>query len=162
MKQLFRFLFTLCLLTTALTAAADTPASRFTLPGRTADEVTLSQYQGKVIYLDFWASWCGPCRQSFPWMSTMQQRYGKDGLVVIAVNVDKERAQADSFIAEHLPQFTIAFDPKGKVAEQYGVQVMPSSYLIDRQGHIVARHLGFHTAKADAMEGEITALLQQH
>lgn len=143
-----------------LLAGASQQADDFTLTGVQGD-VSLAQYRGKVVYLDFWASWCGPCRQSFPWMDRMATRYGPDGLVVIAINLDKERALADQFLSEQQTRFPIAFDPRGEVAERYDVQVMPSSYLIDRHGEIKLRHRGFQSDKADLLESEIRALLQQ-
>lgn len=122
--------------------------------------VTLSQYHGKVVYLDFWASWCGPCRASFPWMNQMASRYADDGLVVIAINLDRDRELAESFMAELKPRFTIAFDPTGEVAESYGVQVMPSAYLIDRDGVIRHEHRGFQRARTSDTESEILSLLR--
>jgi cytochrome c biogenesis protein CcmG/thiol:disulfide interchange protein DsbE len=153
-------LWLLWLLPGLLLADANHRADDFSLAGLQGD-VSLAQYRGKVVYLDFWASWCGPCRHSFPWMDRMASRYGPDGLVVIAINLDKERALADQFLAEQQSRFTIAFDPQGEVAERYDVQVMPSSYLIDRHGEIKLRHRGFQSDKADLLESEIRALLQQ-
>ena len=72
-----------------------------------ADTLNLDQYKGKVVYVDFWASWCGPCRESFPWMKKMQQQYGKDGLVIIAVNVDQDKKLADKFLTEFKPEFSV-------------------------------------------------------
>ena len=72
-----------------------------------ADTLNLDAYKGKVVYVDFWASWCGPCRESFPWMKKIQQQYGKDGLVVIAVNVDQEKKLADDFLNEFKPEFKV-------------------------------------------------------
>jgi len=135
------------------------PAHDFTLPGEKGS-VSLNQYKGQVVYLDFWASWCGPCRQSFPWMNEMQQRYGARGFKVIAVNLDKEQALREKFITTIPPKFTIAFDPEGTVAEQYGVQGMPSSYLIDRNGNIYAHHLGFREKDTAELEKTIQSLLK--
>ena len=71
----------------------------------------LSQYKGKVVLLDFWASWCSPCRRSFPWFIAMQNKYQQQGLEVIAVNIDVERSDADAFLAEFAVNFTIIYDP---------------------------------------------------
>lgn len=103
----------------------------------------LSAYRGKTVYLDFWASWCGPCRQSFPWMAEMQARYKDQGLVVIAVNVDQDRALADKFLAQVPHPFAIEFDSEGTLAETYEVAAMPSSIVLDKNGQIIARHAGF-------------------
>jgi cytochrome c biogenesis protein CcmG, thiol:disulfide interchange protein DsbE len=159
MRSPRRLLFLLWLLPSLLIAASNEPASDFTLRGAQAD-VSLSQYRGKVVYLDFWASWCGPCRQSFPWMERMESLYGPEGLVVIAINLDKQRSLAEQFIQQQQPHFTIAFDPQGEVAERYDVQMMPSSYLIDREGQIKLRHQGFQSDKTSLIEAEIRSLLQ--
>src|ERR1700678_2087156 len=94
-----------------------------------AADLDLNAYRGKVVYLDFWASWCGPCKQSFPWMETMKRTYAGQGLEVIAVDLDGDRADADRFLAQFHPTFDVRFDPEGELAEAYKVQGMPSSVL---------------------------------
>lgn len=124
-----------------------------------ANALDLSAHQGKVVYLDFWASWCKPCRQSFPWLAQMQQRYGKDGFVVIAVNVDKERALADRFLADVPHPFAIEFDPDGLLATRYAIEAMPSSVLIGSDGKVIASHAGFFEKNIDKYEQRIRAAL---
>ncbi len=121
----------------------------------------LSAYKGKTVYLDFWASWCGPCRQSFPWMAEMQKRYEDQGLVVIAVNVDQERALADKFLAQTAHPFAIEFDPDGKLAENFRVEAMPSSLVIDRNGQVIARHAGFFEKHREQYEQHLRQALKQ-
>lgn len=127
----------------------------------TQGQLNLKQYVGQVIYLDFWASWCGPCRKSFPWMNEMQQRYTKDGLRIIAVNLDQDQQLAKQFLAEYPANFTIAFDPEGITAQQFKVQGMPSAYLIDRNGKLHTTHLGFKEKDSLAVENEIKSLLKR-
>lgn len=119
----------------------------------------LIQYRGKVVYLDFWASWCKPCRHSFPWMNSMQQKYAADGLVIVAVNLDEQRADADRFLKEIPADFTILYDPEGKLGEQYAIIGMPSSFLIGRDGQVVKSHQGFYDESPVEYETEIRALL---
>ncbi|OGI39022.1 MAG: thiol:disulfide interchange protein [Candidatus Muproteobacteria bacterium RBG_16_62_13] len=119
----------------------------------------LASLRGKVVYLDYWASWCEPCRQSFPWMNEMQARYGEKGLVVVAVNLDKDAAEARRFLASFPARFTVAFDPDGKTARRLALKGMPSSFLIDRQGQIVGTHVGFREAGKGKIENEIRAQL---
>jgi cytochrome c biogenesis protein CcmG/thiol:disulfide interchange protein DsbE len=119
----------------------------------------LSAYRGKVVYLDFWASWCAPCRESFPWMQRMQQQYGRDGFVVVAVNVDHERSDADRFLHDFAPNFRVEYDPEGRLAERFGIGGMPTSVLIDRDGQVRRRHAGFRTKDPDVLEEQIRALL---
>ena len=94
----------------------------------------LKDLHGKVVLVDFWASWCAPCLSSFPWMDDLQKRHGQQGLVVVAVNLDQDRALADAFLRKTAPQFRIEFDQQGTLAKQFGVQAMPTSFLIDRSG----------------------------
>jgi cytochrome c biogenesis protein CcmG/thiol:disulfide interchange protein DsbE len=119
----------------------------------------LTALSGQVVYLDFWASWCAPCRQSFPWMNRMQRELAHDGFVVVAVNVDRARADADKFLQVHRPGFRIVFDPDGSLAERFGVKGMPTSLLIDRNGHIHSEQVGFRLKDRGALEQEIHSLL---
>ncbi|HTM58135.1 MAG TPA: TlpA disulfide reductase family protein [Candidatus Udaeobacter sp.] len=133
-------------------------APAFTLPARDGT-VALDSLRGRVVLLDFWASWCEPCKRSFPWMNSLVQRYGARGLSVVAINLDKDRDLADRFVEEHEPAFTIAFDPAGTTAEAYRVAAMPSSYLVGRDGTILSAHLGFDAKKASEFEKQIAAQL---
>lgn len=126
------------------------------------DEKTkLSQLKGKVVYLDFWASWCGPCRKSFPWMNQLTEKYDPEKFVLLSVNLDSEKAQASKFLAKYPARFSITYDPEGKIAEKYQVMGMPSSYLIDAQGRIAATHVGFFKKKIAKYEKQIDYLLKQ-
>jgi cytochrome c biogenesis protein CcmG, thiol:disulfide interchange protein DsbE len=126
------------------------------------DLLDLAQFKGRVVYLDFWASWCAPCRDSFPWMNRVQGEFTRDGLVVIAVNVDHEHADAERFLRGHTAQFRIVYDPDGLLPEKFGVHGMPTSFLIDRNGHVQSRHEGFLLRERDALEQQIRALLIAH
>ena len=119
----------------------------------------MASYRGKVVLLDFWASWCEPCRHSFPWLSAMQEKYGADGLVVIGVNVDRERAEADRFLAGTPARFRILYDPQGALATQHNLMGMPSSFLFDAEGRLVATHVGFRQGLREQREAELRAAL---
>jgi thiol-disulfide isomerase/thioredoxin len=125
------------------------------------DALDPSRFHGQVVLVDFWASWCGPCRQSFPWMSEMKAKYGERGLVVVAVDIDEDPAAGDRFLAA-MPavDFVQVRDPKGSSAEAYGVKVMPSSILFDREGRPVYRHEGFRTESEAGYERDVVALLE--
>lgn len=155
LKHAKRFLLSLLLVIPLGSYAVQAP--RFSLPSLKST-VDLSAYRGKVVYVDFWASWCGPCRKSFPWMSDLQERY-KDDLKVIAINLDQDREEAIKFLKEYRPEFTVAFDPAGKIAEAYKVPGMPTSYLIDQSGRLVSRHVGFRSKEKDVVESRIKTLL---
>jgi len=125
------------------------------------DSLDLKRYDGKVVLVDFWASWCGPCLESFPWMQQMSTRYGPSGLVVVAVNVDHDRPLAERFLRSQRSTFDIVFDPRGAVAESFRVEGMPSSYYIDRHGKVRFTHVGFHSGDAADFEREIALLLSE-
>ena len=125
-----------------------------------ADGLDLARYRGKIVLLDFWASWCGPCRQSFPWLNDMQKQYGDRGLVVIGVNVDRERAEADRFLRDVPAAFPIVYDPAGTLAAHYDLPGMPVSYVIGRNGAVVAKHIGFRTGQREEREAEVQKLLE--
>ena len=120
----------------------------------------LAEYRGKVVVLDFWASWCVPCRRSFPWMNEMQGKYGDDGLVIIGVNMDAEASDAQSFLRDYPPEFRIIYDPDGDLARLYDVIAMPSSYIIGRDGDQVTRHLGFKVKRQDEYEAVLIQALR--
>lgn len=121
--------------------------------------ISLDSYKGQVIYLDFWASWCTPCKKSFPWLNQIQKKYTNQGFKVIAVNLDKEPELAKRFLQQHPAEFVIGYDPEGKIASQLNVQGMPSSFLIDRNGNIVSSHIGFREKNASEMEAKLKKLL---
>ncbi len=123
--------------------------------------VQLSRLKGEVVYLDFWASWCLPCKKSFPWMNDMQKRYTSQGLKIVAVNLDKDKALADEFLRQKDVSFTVAFDASGNSASKYKLRGMPSSYLIGRDGKVHASHIGFRDKDKDKLEQAINNLLNQ-
>jgi cytochrome c biogenesis protein CcmG/thiol:disulfide interchange protein DsbE len=128
---------------------------------RAAPPPGLGPIEGRVVWVDFWASWCVPCRRSFPWLNEMQAKHGAEGLQIIAVNLDKDRALADRFLAEVPAEFGLRFDPTAVLAKEFGVQAMPSSFLIDADGNVLAMHAGFKTADAADYERTIETALAQ-
>jgi thiol-disulfide isomerase/thioredoxin len=141
-------------------AAQAKKAPVFELPGDSGP-ISLEQYRNQVVYVDFWASWCVPCKHSFPWLNKMQERYGEDGFKVIGINVDKDKAMAAKFLEIVPASFDIAYDPEGAVADLYSLKVMPSSYLIDRDGNLVHAHKGFKSSDGSRMEDMIRKLLKE-
>ncbi len=119
--------------------------------------VPLRQFQGQVLYVDFWASWCAPCAKSFPFLNTLHAKYQAKGLKIIGVNVDETVADAKAFLVQFPPQFTVVADKNQQCAEAFAVKAMPSSYLIDRHGAVRHIHLGF---KSDAIEQLDRVLVQ--
>jgi cytochrome c biogenesis protein CcmG, thiol:disulfide interchange protein DsbE len=136
------------------------PAPAFRLPTQTG-EIALADAKGRVVYVDFWASWCGPCKLSFPWMNTVANRYRDKGFEVVAINVDTSKAAAERFLKTTPAAFTIAFDPAGTTAKQFAVKGMPMSYLIDVDGRILLTHSGFKSEDAAALESAIEQALKK-
>jgi cytochrome c biogenesis protein CcmG, thiol:disulfide interchange protein DsbE len=138
---------------------AGAPAPGFSLPNAKGEPVALDKLRGKVVYVDFWASWCGPCRRSFPWMNEMQQKYGAKGFTVVAINVDKKRADADKFLALLPAGFPVVYDETGATPAAYAVKGMPSSYLIDARGNVSYVERGFVDESRGPLEERVKALL---
>ena len=126
-----------------------------------ASDLELNAYRGKVVYVDFWASWCGPCRQSFPWLDGLIHSYRSQNFVVIGVNVDKDRDRAEHFLNEFPAEFPIVYDPKGELASAYNVAGMPSGILIDRTGHVRFQHAGFSEKQKELYEQQLQSLLAE-
>ncbi len=122
-------------------------------------ELDLKSYHGRVVYLDFWASWCKPCRKSFPWMNQLLTRYPADKFTVITVNLDAETESMQAFLQKVPAKFDIFHDPSGGIAEQFQLEGMPTSYLIDKTGKVVKKHVGFREKDVEKYENEIEELL---
>ena len=136
------------------------PMPAFAFSDASSHELNVSSFRGKVIYLDFWASWCKPCGKSLPWMNSLQQKFGEQGLTVLAINLDSEREQAEKILQRIRPEFFVGFDPEGKSPELYGVQAMPSSFLIDRDGTVVSTFDGFRESETQVIESKIASMLR--
>jgi len=145
----------------ARSAVDPTPAPQIEVQTRDGKRVRLADFRGQVVLVDFWASWCGPCKTSFPALDALYRELHPRGLAVLAVNVDERRDDAEEFLRSRSPQMLIAFDPKGRAPEAFGVDAMPSSYLIDRQGRIRFVHTGFPSGTAAAYRREIEVLLAE-
>ena len=143
----------------ALGADPGERAPAFALPTAAGETLALERLRGQVVYVDFWASWCGPCRRSFPWMNEMNRKYAAKGLAIVAINVDKKRADAERFLAQIPAEFTVVFDAPGAVPAAYAVKGMPSSYLIDANGRVAVVEQGFRDESRAVLEEKIRALL---
>lgn len=126
-----------------------------------AATLDLAAQRGKVVYLDFWASWCGPCKQSFPWLMQLQSSYGPRDFVVIAVNVDHDRARAEAFLQRTGSDLQVVYDPKGELAAKYNIKGMPSSVLIGRDGRVRYGHTGFFVGETKHYEAQVLELVNE-
>ncbi len=134
------------------------------LPARWLDSAAgpqpLIAGQARLTYVDFWASWCGPCKQSFPWMNEMHAKLAASGLRVLAVNVDARRADAEQFLARNPASFAIVFDREGAFAKAVDVKTMPTSMLLDAEGKVLFVHHGFNARDREPLEAAINAALR--
>ena len=128
----------------------------FKLEGKLPDSL-----KGKVVIVDFWASWCQPCKDSFPAMNELQKKYAGKGLVIIAVNEDEAQSDMQDFLKENAATFTIVRDAKQKLVGEAGIQTMPSSFVLDATGKVRFAHSGFHGAETrKEYEQQIESLLK--
>ena len=140
----FSVLFaSLLLFGTANSANIQGKAPNFTLKSNTGKNIKLSELRGQVVLLNFWASWCGPCRQEMPLLEKLQQRYSALGFTVLGVNVEEDSSKAKSLLKDIPVSFPILFDTKNTVSEQYKVSAMPSTVMIDRNGNMRYLHKGY-------------------
>lgn len=121
----------------------------------------LKDYRGKVVVLDFWAGWCKPCKEALPWLSELQHKYGPDGLVVVAVNVDRVDAVPGDLIAKLDKDIVVVLDPARKFSRTYHLGGLPMTILLDRQGRIRARHSGFAPEEKAQRTKDLKSLLQE-
>jgi len=154
----FAGLLALVLSAPALAIEVGAVAPPLDLSGTTG-HVNLEQYRGKTVWLDFWASWCGPCKQSFPWMNALQERYASQGLQVVAVNVDTRSSDAMRFLADHAVRFAVAFDPTGSTPRSYQIKGMPTSVLIGPDGRVLMVHSGFRDTDQTELDLKIRRAL---
>jgi thiol-disulfide isomerase/thioredoxin len=130
-------------------------------PAEAAASLDLAKYRGKVVYVDFWASWCGPCKLSFPFMQSLAARYPAGDLAVITVNVDRQRAAADRFMQQVRSSLPVIYDVAGDLAQAWKVADMPTSLVFDRKGAMRFRHQGFFPGKVREYEGHVAQLVRE-
>ncbi len=121
----------------------------------------LSEFKGRVVLVDFWASWCAPCKASFPALDSLHEEFHDAGLDVVAINVDEDAKSARAFLSGKSPSMNVFFDPQGRSPEAFKVEGMPSSFLIDREGNVRFRHMGFSDQTRAEFRREIKILLEE-
>jgi thiol-disulfide isomerase/thioredoxin len=153
--------FSLCLLSQAVWAVKENEvAPAVVMPSlKDASTIDLSQLRGKVVLLDFWASWCGPCRKSLPLYNDLRKNFAGQPFEIVAVSVDASKEDALGFLQKHALDYLVGWDASAKLAETYAVPGMPSSYVISPEGVVKHVHKGFHEGEIDKLKQEIQALL---
>ncbi len=144
-----------------LASEPGSPAANFTLKSAEGENIRLSEYRGQVIMLNFWASWCGPCRQEFPHLDALHKKYSDLGFSVFGVNVEQDRAQADKVLREIPVSFPILFDDQNKVSKLYGIDAMPMTVLVDRNGITRFIHRGYKPGFEKAYDKEVRVLVKE-
>ena len=163
-RSILSFVATAIVLTSSVWVTAAPPRRAPDVAVQTSNGTTvqLSTFNGKVVLIDFWASWCVSCRSSFPALDALYRDYQSRGLEVLAVNLDEKRRDADSFLEKYPHRFTVMFDPTAQSPVKFGVKGMPTSFLIDRAGMIRFTHVGYTGDVAVTYRQEIAQLLAEH
>lgn len=159
MNYFNRFITIIFLTAISFAHAEEQVSHDFDLPSKSSN-IKLSDFRGKIVYLDFWASWCGPCKQSFPWMNAMHEKYKGEGLIILAINLDSNMEDAYKFLSSNNANFAVAFDNKGATPRIYSVKGMPSSFIISREGKIIYQHVGFNENDKNKLEQKIIESLK--
>ncbi|MEH6561860.1 MAG: TlpA disulfide reductase family protein [Marinobacter sp.] len=141
--------------------AINIPAPDFTLESRSGNNIRLEDHRGDVVMLNFWASWCGPCRQEMPLMDDIYSRYQDLGFTILAVNVDENRDEALRFLDKVPVNYPILYDPESSVSELYEVPAMPTTVMIDRDGNARYIHYGYKPGYEAEYETQIRELVRE-
>ena len=142
-------------------AAGTGPAPDFSLPGRGGSSLSLSQFRGQVVMLNFWATWCGPCRQEMPLLEAMYRKYKGMGFTLIGVNVEPDPKAAEKFLADVAVSFPVAFDAQSTVSKLYKVKGMPSSVIVDRKGNARVLHQGYRPGDENTYLDQVRMLIRE-
>ena len=152
---------TLASLSLASSNLAGQPAPDFALKSATGENLRLSEYRGDVVMINFWATWCGPCRQEMPLLDELYSRYQRVGFNLLGVNIDDDSARAMKMIEELGVSFPVLFDSRKEVSELYDVEAMPVTVLVDREGRIRHVHHGYKPGYEDKYLDQIRSLLRE-
>lgn len=145
----------------SLVGASASLAPTFALPSRGGDTVTLDKLKGQVVMINFWASWCGPCRTEMPLLDQMYKRYSSLGFTLLGVNVESDSKDAEKLLQQVPVSFPVLFDKENKVSKLYEVNAMPSTVFIDRKGNVRYLHRGYKNGDESEYLNQIRALLKE-
>ena len=145
----------------AADAVAPAPAPAFTLQSTDGQQVSLAQFKGDVVMINFWASWCGPCRQEMPLLDSIYRKYKDMGFELIGVNVEPDAKSANAWLKATPVTYPVLYDPQSKVSQLYQVQAMPTTVIIDRTGTVRFLHRGYLPGDENAYLNSIRSLIVQ-
>ena len=152
---------TTVILATTANAAGDLPAPTFTLPARGGSTVNLAQFKGQVVMINFWDSWCVPCRKEMPLLESIYKKYKPLGFTLIGVNVEPDQKDAESFLKQTPVSFPVLFDAKSQVSGLYNVQGMPTTVFIDRKGNVRLVHQSYNDGDENLYLDQIRSLIRE-
>lgn len=144
-----------------MSAELNEPAPDFTLKSMTGENVKLSELQGNVVMINFWASWCGPCRQEMPLLDEFYKKYNKLGFVLLGINVEEDSSKAANYLREIPVSFPILYDNTNSVSKLYNVDAMPSTVLVDRNGNLRFLHRGYKPGDENEYKKLMKALMRE-
>ncbi|GIK34592.1 MAG: hypothetical protein AMXMBFR45_11280 [Gammaproteobacteria bacterium] len=142
-------------------APASAPAPEFSLPARSGGDVSLSSLRGQVVLVNFWATWCGPCRKEMPLLEQIYQRYKGLGFTLLAVNVEEDSGGADQWLRDTPVSFPVLFDRDNRVSKLYQVTAMPSTVIIDRKGQVRFIHYGYTPGTENEYQDQVRSLIRE-
>jgi thiol-disulfide isomerase/thioredoxin len=145
----------------AASVTAGAPAAAFQLPAAVGDPVSLAELKGQVVLINFWASWCGPCREEMPVLEQLYKKYKPAGFTLLGVNVEPKSADALGFLKSTPVSFPVLFDPDSKVSKLYEVSGMPSTVILDRKGNVRYVHHGYKPGEESEYLDQIRSLVRE-
>jgi peroxiredoxin len=154
-------LVTMLVAATTVWAATDGPAPGFSLPDKSGAKVSLQDYSGQVVMINFWASWCGPCREEMPLLDDLHERYKSLGFTMLGVNVEEDSAAADHFLEGTPVSFPILYDRENSVSKIYDVIAMPSTVIVGRDGTVRYIHHGYEPGNEHDYQDQIRKLIRE-
>ena len=137
------------------------PAADFSLPSRGGQRVSLSALRGQVVLINFWATWCGPCRKEMPLLEQIQKKYAPLGFTMLGVNVEEDTTQMEAFLGDVPVTFPVLLDPANQVSKLYDVAAMPSTVIVDRKGNVRFIHQGYQPGDESRYQDVIRQLIRE-
>jgi thiol-disulfide isomerase/thioredoxin len=162
-RDVFKPLLLAAALSMAPVLAGDAtgPAAEFKLPSRTGEAVSLNGLKGQVVLINFWATWCGPCRKEMPLLEQIQKKYASLGFTMLGVNVEEDTTMMDEFLKDVPVSFPILLDPANGVSKLYNVSAMPSTVIVDRKGNVRYIHQGYKPGDEGKYQDMIRQLIRE-
>ncbi len=139
----------------------DLKAPDFTLKSKDGGNFRLSEHRGEVIFINFWASWCGPCRQEMPLLDKLHARYADAGFKVVGISIDEEQTEADALLKKIPVSFPVLYDSESSVSQLFDVDAMPTSVLVDRNGNMRFLHRGYKPGYEDDYRAQVKELIRE-